>query len=495
MKRSWLMAAACLLGLMTLAASAQAQPMMMDPSRMSGIPRNDPQVPPGTITVRLIRGELSNRMVGIDVQLADAAGKVTTQRTDAEGRATFSGLSAASSYQARAKEGDKELTSQPIELVADMGARVMLVFPAAAGGASAGADGVARSDKKIPAGQVIVRALGDGGQPAAAVEVVLGHMRSGEQAVKELRAKTNGDGEAVFTGLDAKPTSGYLAEVVLSGQRYASKPFRLQENMGSRVVLDIRAVSKDVAALRIGNGSHFILEVQDDVVQVSEILRISNPTSAPIDPGGNGLHLPLPAHALQPQAQTQTNGVSAKAVGHEVVLTGALPPGDTALQVGYLLVYNGDSLDIEQHTPVAFEDFALVSEKIDGFVVEGDNLTSIERDLQGRKLVLYRGPGPQAGGTLSLHLHGLPHPDATWRYLAAVVTVALLLGFGAFAAAGKSGRATPAQLESEREQLLGQLVALEQKSGAADDDKRERRKRDLTARLAKVYRAIDEVHH
>ena len=72
--------------------------MMIDPSKMSGIPRPDPQVPPGTITVRLIRGELSNRVVGLDVALADESGKIVKQKTDAEGRATFSGLAAPGPY-------------------------------------------------------------------------------------------------------------------------------------------------------------------------------------------------------------------------------------------------------------------------------------------------------------------------------------------------------------------------------------------------------------
>jgi hypothetical protein len=151
-------------------------------------------------------------------------------------------------------------------------------------------------------------------------------------------------------------------------------------------------------------------------------------------------------------------------------------------------------VDMEQRTPLAFEDFAMVTEKLDGFTVEGEGLSSTERELQGRKLLLYRGSAPPANGTISLHFRGLPHADATWRYLAAGLTVALLLGFGIFAAVGKSGRATPVELESEREQLLAQLVALEQKGGP-EDDKRIRRRNDLTARLAKIYRALDEVHH
>ena len=58
-----------LAALLLLCSLASAQPMMVDPSKMSGMPRPDPQVPAGTITVRLIRGSLDKRMVGVDVTL------------------------------------------------------------------------------------------------------------------------------------------------------------------------------------------------------------------------------------------------------------------------------------------------------------------------------------------------------------------------------------------------------------------------------------------
>ncbi|MGZ3441148.1 MAG: hypothetical protein ACXVDD_16610, partial [Polyangia bacterium] len=88
-----------IVALLMLSSVALAQPMMIDPSKMSGIPRPDQQVPPGTITVRLIRGELANRMSGVDVGLADSDGKVVMQKTDDQGRATFPGLKAPGPYQ------------------------------------------------------------------------------------------------------------------------------------------------------------------------------------------------------------------------------------------------------------------------------------------------------------------------------------------------------------------------------------------------------------
>lgn len=234
-----------IVALLMLSSVAIAQPMMMDPSKMSGIPRPDPQVPPGTITVRLIRGQLSNRMTGVDVALI-GGDKSWKQKTDDQGRATFAGLAAPGPYTAKATDGVEELASQAIELQPQMGSRVMLVFQPKAGTA----DGVAKADKAIPAGTIIVRATGDGGEPAAGIEIVLGHAKAGERQVQELKGKTNGAGEATFSGLDAKPDSGYLAEAIQDGQRFASKPFKLQENMGSRVTVDVRPVSKDVSALK-----------------------------------------------------------------------------------------------------------------------------------------------------------------------------------------------------------------------------------------------------
>lgn len=467
---------------------ALAQPMMIDPSKMSGIPRPDPQVPPGTITVRLIRGELSNRMIGIDVGLADGNGKVVMQKTDDQGRVTFAGLAAPGPYQARATDGVEDLTSQPIELQPNMGSRVMLVF-APKGGA---ADGVARPDKSLGGGTVIVRATGEGGEALPGVDIVLGHARQGERAVRELKGKTDAKGEAKFNGLDAKPDSGYLAEAVKDGQRFAGKPFKLQENVGARVTIDVRPVSKDVSALHIGPGSHFIFEVTDDVVQVAEVWRLMNDSPTAIDPGPNGLHLPLAEHALSAQGGPQ-NPPNVTVAGHEVVVKGPIVPGDTEIQVVFALAYDSGALDFEQRAPLKLDEVAMVTEKIPGLTIEGDQLQSEDRELQGRKLMLYRGPGPAPGATISLHLRGLPHNDPSWRYLASAVALGLLIAFGVYAARGVGGKATRDKLEQQREHLLGELAALQNSAKAGANDKSERKKQELTARLVRIYRELDEL--
>jgi hypothetical protein len=478
--------------------SALAQPMMVDPSRMSGIPRPDPQVPAGTITVRLIRGELSNRMVGVEVELEGQDGAKQQQKTDENGRATFSGLQGGP-FVAHAKdEAGEALSSQSIELPSGTGVRVMLVFRA---GTLGSADGVARPDKSVPPLTVVVKAVDGEGKPIPGLEAIIGHARQGESKVSELKAKTNQTGEARFSGLDAKPTSGYLAEVVKDGARYTGKPFKLSENLGSRVVIEVRPVTKDLSALSIDQGSHIIAEVTDDALQVMEIWRLHNGGTTAIDVGPGGLHLPLPDKAVSPSAGPQAPA-GFTATGHEAVWKGPIPPGDLQLQVGFVLPYEGGTFELKQRTPIAWSEVALVTEKIDGMSVDAPGLQIEDRELQGRKLVLARGPGVSAGGEVRIAFHGLPHSDATYRLLSVGMALGILLCFGVYAAGGRGAHASRRALEATREGLIAELAGLEdklEKSGGhasnkagSNDTKLKKRRQELTERLMRIYRDLDE---
>ena len=104
--------------------------------------------------------------------------------------------------------------------------------------------------------------------------------------------------------------------------------------------------------------------------------------------------------------------------------------------------------------------------------------------------MLYRGPGTPAGGSIELHFHGLPHADATWRWVSVIVALTMLVGFFAYASGGAGPRLNREKLEQQREHLLGELTALDKSSGS--DEKRERKREELTARLVRIYRELDE---
>jgi hypothetical protein len=105
---------------------ASAQLQMPDPKQMSGIPRPVTDLPAGRVSVRLIRGQLSNNIQGHPVEM-HAGGKVQTLKTDENGRAEFSGVAPGTLVKAVTTVDGERLESQEFPWPADGGIRLMLV--------------------------------------------------------------------------------------------------------------------------------------------------------------------------------------------------------------------------------------------------------------------------------------------------------------------------------------------------------------------------------
>jgi len=112
--------------LFSFSTPASAQLQMPDPKQMSGIPRAVTDLPTGHVSVRLIRGQLSNNILGHPVEM-HAGGNVVTVTTDENGRAEFSGVAAGTSVKAVAVVDGERLESQDFPWPGDGGIRVMLV--------------------------------------------------------------------------------------------------------------------------------------------------------------------------------------------------------------------------------------------------------------------------------------------------------------------------------------------------------------------------------
>ena len=100
-----------------------AQP---DPRQMSGLPLPDGELSDGTITVRVIRGQLSNNVPNHPVELHQGDA-VATVNTDASGRASFITLSPGSEVYAVTELDGQRLESQRFPIPGRGGIRVMLV--------------------------------------------------------------------------------------------------------------------------------------------------------------------------------------------------------------------------------------------------------------------------------------------------------------------------------------------------------------------------------
>ena len=104
-------------------AVLQAQP---DPRQMSGIPRSDPNLADGLITVRVIRGSFANNVPDHPVELL-AGDTASTADTDAEGRASFTSLSPGAEVRVATTLDGARLVSQPFAAPGRGGVAVLLV--------------------------------------------------------------------------------------------------------------------------------------------------------------------------------------------------------------------------------------------------------------------------------------------------------------------------------------------------------------------------------
>ena len=99
---------------------------MPDAKQMSGIPRPVTDLPNGSVSVRLIRGDLSNNITNHPVEL-QVGSTVKTVKTDDSGRAQFDALSPGAAVKAVAVVDGERLESQEFPVPAQGGVRLMLV--------------------------------------------------------------------------------------------------------------------------------------------------------------------------------------------------------------------------------------------------------------------------------------------------------------------------------------------------------------------------------
>jgi hypothetical protein len=122
--RPLLVALLCLLSLLGGRSWAAAQ--MPDMKQMSGIPRPVDDLPNGSVSVRVIRGDMSKNLANQPVEL-QTSGDTRTVNTDAEGRAQFDGLPAGMQVRFSAVVDGERLESQVFPMPAQGGVRLLLV--------------------------------------------------------------------------------------------------------------------------------------------------------------------------------------------------------------------------------------------------------------------------------------------------------------------------------------------------------------------------------
>jgi hypothetical protein len=118
----------CVLGALCVFCSGVFAQQMPDPKQMSGIPRpvGVNELPNGSVSVRVILGDLSNNIPNQPVEL-HVGDEVRTATTDGEGRVQFDALPAGTTLKAVTVVDGERLESMEFPAPAQGGIRLMLV--------------------------------------------------------------------------------------------------------------------------------------------------------------------------------------------------------------------------------------------------------------------------------------------------------------------------------------------------------------------------------
>ena len=129
---------------------------MPDPRQMSGIPRPDPQLQNGVVTVRVIRGSFDNPVVSLTVEL-EGPSPAMRATTDDAGRAEFKGVPAGTRVKAVAIVAGERIESQEFAMPGSGGIRLALVAAGAAGSPSpSGPPAAAPNTGPVQPGDVVL---------------------------------------------------------------------------------------------------------------------------------------------------------------------------------------------------------------------------------------------------------------------------------------------------------------------------------------------------
>ena len=319
-------------------------------------------------------------------------------------------------------------------------------------------------------------------------------------------ATTDAQGRAQFTGL----TAGALvqATTTVDGEVLTSQEFPVPAKGGIRVALisgiqkvaDAEKAAAAAAAkeparpgvVEFGSESRIIFEFQNDTLTVFYLLEVVNNARTPIEIGGPILLvLPTGASGVSMMAGSSP---SASVRGDLLTITGPFAPGKTSAQVGFSLPQAGAASAVQQKWPIALAQLLVAAEKIGPMQMSSAQIPEVrEMASDGKVFLMGTGGRLNAGDTLVVNLSGMP-AHSEWPRTVALTMAALVFGAGLWLSLSPAAaRASEdAKLETRRERLLGDMVAIERKRrqkplSAADEARWQR----LTSDLEKVMAALD----
>jgi hypothetical protein len=243
-----------------------------------------------------------------------------------------------------------------------------------------------------------------------------------------------------------------------------------------------------------GGDTRILMQFEDDELEVFYLLDIVNGGAAPVKT--EPLVLEMPAEA-QGTSVLEGSTPQARTEGRSVTISGPFAPGRTSVQVAYWLTPTSGRVRIAQRFPAALSQVMIIVQKVGALTVLSPAVREQQQvSEQGHVFLMGTGPGLAADEALVVDLDGVPHAAQWPAALALSLALVLLIGGGYMAAwPGRVGAETERErLAARREQLLGDVQALDTRARAGGMDARRHasRREALIIELERVYQALDE---
>ena len=348
-------------------------------------------------------------------------------------------------------------------------------------------------DGSLAPGTVVVQIRDGANKAMADVDVLLGILQQSVakgESRKHVTLRTDRNGFVRFDALDKGSGIAYRVSVAHQGGSFAATPFQLNPDHGTRVVLHVYPVIRDISRQQfIAMAGAMYLELKDDRLLIQQAIRIFNGTPSAWVPDNLVLVLPEGFTALQGQAAMSDQGIDPVAEGAR--LRGTFPPGDHEVVFSWQVPYSGDAdIALDVATPPHLASMIVRAASSPGMqlTVDGFPTAKIEFNEEGQRILATEKRSSDAEPPIDkLHvaLRGLPAKGPATL----IVTLLALLGVavGIFLAVRLRVGSRKLEDRSDRARVLAEIQDLEMARRKGDVGPRtyERAHRELIDALAR----------
>lgn len=347
----------------------------------------------------------------------------------------------------------------------------------------------------LPAGQIRVTVIDEGGLPVADQEIQLGVMRQGGDR-ERTPGRTDARGVFVYTELPTGSGQAYRVNVPRDGATYSSTPFQLPTEIGYDVRVQTQPTVRSDRSLLLVLGQTMI-ELREERLHIIQQARLSNLGAATYVFPEGGTRIPLPEGytAFQSQAVMTDQRVT-ELVGQGLRIEGSLPTGQVTLAWAFDLPVTGSEMDIEIPNPFRTFQYRVLTTAPRGLSMEVEGMPSPMRfDDQGQPLLgteVQRSPNEAPLDRIHVRLSHIPGPSPARLY---AVGIALLFALGAIGFLARKPRSDGgrASRAARRQQLIEEAAGLEREHAAGEVGPQTRQsKRDAIVQELAVLLYLDD---